>query len=110
MPDQRILVSLKGGPFDGIFESIGADGLQCLILSFFILRGLLDPLGDRIQFDVEPGETGIPGILPVWPSTLNKRLEALAHVEHERWHREDFGAWRAARRDGARAARPWPKA
>ncbi|WEK48354.1 MAG: hypothetical protein P0Y56_08690 [Candidatus Andeanibacterium colombiense] len=105
---QRILVSLKGGPFDGVFESIGADGVQCIVHAFWMVRGLIDELGDRVEFG-EPGETGIPRILPAWPSELNKRIEALADAESERWHTEDFKAWRAAHRDDFKTRRPWPE-
>lgn len=108
-PAQRVLVSMKGGPFDGVFEAQGIDGLQCLVMSFLVVRGLLDPLGERIQFGMEPGETGIPGILPAWPFELNQRIEALARAEHERWHREDFRAWKAAHRDDFKKRRPWPE-
>ena len=66
-------------------QALGEDGLEAIQLALVEVRRELEPYGPRLTWTGEPGELGLPLLIPdFFGGGVRRRLEALVQREIER--------------------------
>jgi hypothetical protein len=66
-------------------QALGEDGLEAIQLALVALRRELEPFGPRLTWTGEPGELGLPLLIPdFFGGEVRRRLEGLVQREIER--------------------------
>src|SRR2546428_658286 len=66
-------------------DGLAADGLEAIQLALVEVRRELEPFGPRLTWTGEPGELGLPLLIPdFFGGEVRRRLEALVQREIER--------------------------
>jgi hypothetical protein len=66
-------------------QALGEDGMEAIQLALVAMRRELEPFGPRLTWTGEPGELGLPLLIPdFFGGEVRRRLEGLVQREIER--------------------------